>query len=112
MLLIVAAALLYAFHVGSRSVLLAFFAAAITLEIVEKSLLVLTTRRIPVSAGTEAMIGQPVKVTSACRPLGRVRMGAESWKARCDEGAGVGERLVVEAVDSVTLVVARPTSRD
>jgi len=109
-MLIVAASLLYAFHVGPRSMMLAFLVAAITLEVVEKSVLIWTTRRIPVSAGAEAMIGRPVEVISACRPTGRVRMGAESWKARCSDGAGAGELLVVEAVDSVTLVVGRPRS--
>lgn len=107
-MLIVAILLLYALDVTSRTVLLALLAAAVVFELVEKSLLVWSTRRIPVSAGAETMIGRPVRVTSACRPLGRVRMGAESWKARCAEGAGIGERLVVEAVDNVTLVVCHP----
>ena len=108
MVLIVAAALLVFLHVGPRSVMFAFLAAAIAFEIVEKTVLVRWTRRIPVSAGAEAMIGRPVTVVSPCRPAGRVRMGAESWNARCAEGADVGEPLVVEAVDSVTLVVGRP----
>jgi len=106
-MLIVAASLLYAFHVGPRSIVLAFLIAAVTLEILEKSVLVWTTRRIPVAVGTQTLIGTPVKVISACRPAGRVRVGAESWKARCAEGADVGELLVVEAVDNATLLVGR-----
>jgi membrane protein implicated in regulation of membrane protease activity len=89
-------------------VTLALLGAAVAVEIVEKTILLWTTRRIPVSAGVEAMIGRPVTVVSPCRPAGRVRMGIESWKARCADGAGVGERLVVQAVDEMTLVVARP----
>lgn len=88
-------------------IVIAILAAVVAFECVEL-VLVRRTRRIPVSAGTEAMIGRPVRVTSACRPTGRVRMGVESWKARCAEGAGIGEQLVVEAVDRVTLVVRRP----
>jgi len=43
-------------------------------------------------------------------PAGRVRFGVESWKARCAEGADVGERLLIDSVESVTLVVSTPGS--
>ncbi|HZQ89086.1 MAG TPA: NfeD family protein [Gaiellaceae bacterium] len=109
-MLIVAALLLYAFHVGPRSAVLALLISAVALELLEKSVLVWTTRRIPVAVGPETMIGRRVKVISACRPAGRVRIGAESWKARCADGADVGELLVVEAVDDVTLLVGRARS--
>lgn len=110
-MVVVAALLLLVFHVGPRSWVLALLAAAIVFELAEKGLLIRYTRRIPVAAGAEAMIGRPVTVISACRPAGRVRLGAESWKARCAEGAGVGERLVVAAVEeSMTLVVSTPGS--
>lgn len=109
-MVIVAALLLLVFHVGPRAWVLAFLAAAIMFELAEKGLLVWYTRRIPVAAGAEAMIGRPVTVVSACRPAGRVRFGGESWKARCAEGAGVGECLVIDAVESVTLVVSTPGS--
>jgi len=106
-MLIVAASLLYAFHVGPRSVVLALLIAAVMFELAEKSVLVWTTRRIPVAVGMETMIGRRVKVISTCRPAGRVRIDAESWNARCAEGADVGEFLVVEAVDDITLLVGR-----
>ena len=109
-MLIVAALLLLVFHVGPRPWVLALLVVAIVFELVEKGLLVRYTRRIPVAAGAEAMIGRPVTVVSACRPAGRVRFGGESWKASCAEGAGVGERLVIDAVESVTLVVSTPDS--
>jgi membrane protein implicated in regulation of membrane protease activity len=42
-------------------------------------------------------------------PPGRsVRFGVESWKARCAEGAGVGERVVIDSVEKGTLVVSTP----
>jgi membrane protein implicated in regulation of membrane protease activity len=44
------------------------------------------------------------------RPEGWVRLGGERWKARCGEGAGVGDLLVVAAVDQITLIVARRSS--
>jgi len=88
----------------------ALLAAGIAFELAEKGLLVWYARRIPVAVGVEAMIGRPVTVVSACCPAGRVRFGGESWKARCAEGAAVGERLVIDAVESVTLVVSTPGS--
>ena len=109
-MVVVAASLLLVFHVGPRPWVLLLLAGAIVFELAEKGLLVWYTRRIPVAAGTEAMIGRPVTVVSACRPAGRVRFGVESWKARCAEGAGVGERLVIDSVESVTLVVSTPRS--
>ena len=105
---IVAALLLLVFHVAPRPWVVALLAAAIVFELTEKGLLVWYTRRIPVAAGAEAMIGRTVTVVSACRPAGRVRFGGESWRARCAEGAAVGERLVIGAVDGVTLVVSTP----
>jgi membrane protein implicated in regulation of membrane protease activity len=110
-MVIVAALLLLVFHVGPRTWALALLTAAIVFELAEKTLLVRYTRRIPVAAGAEAMIGRPVTVVSECRPAGRVRFGVESWKARCTEGAGVGERLLVDSVESVTLIVSKPSRR-
>jgi membrane-bound ClpP family serine protease len=79
-------------------------------EVVEKLLLVWYSKRMPAAVGREALIGLPVLALSACLPEGWVRLGGERWKARCSEGAGVGDALVVEAVDQITLIVARPSS--
>jgi membrane protein implicated in regulation of membrane protease activity len=109
-MLIVAALLLVALHVVPALWGVALVAGAIAVELAEKGLWVRYTRRIPLAAGTEAMIGRPVTVVAACRPLGRVRFGSESWSARCREGAGVGESLVIDSVENVTLVVGRPSA--
>jgi membrane protein implicated in regulation of membrane protease activity len=106
-MLIVAALLLFALHVTSEPWGVALVAGAIAFEVVEKGFWVRYTRRIPLAVGPEAMIGRPVTVVSACRPTGRVRFGSESWSARCPEGAGVGESLVIDSVDKVTLVVRK-----
>jgi membrane-bound ClpP family serine protease len=81
---------------------------ALLWEIVEKLLLLWYSKRMPPAIGREALIGLPVTAVSACLPEGWVRLGGERWKARCGEGAGVGDLLVVEAVDQITLIVARP----
>lgn len=84
-------------------------AAAVAFELVEKSVLVWYTRRLPLAAGVETMVGRAVTVVAPCKPVGRVRFGYESWKARCPEGAAVGEHLVIEEVDHTTLLVHRPS---
>ena len=103
------------------SILLAIFVApapwgpvlvgcAIVWEIAEKAFWFRYTKRIPVAVGREAMIGLPVTVVSSCQPEGRVQLLGERWQARCTAGAGVGDTLVVEAVEQITLVVSTPGS--
>jgi|SRR5579862_1377587 len=108
MLLVIGSLLLLAFHVVPEAWGLTLAAAALALEIVEKGFWIRYTRRIPVAAGPEAMIGRHVSVISACRPIGRVNYGHESWKAYCLEGAAVGEHLIIDNVENTTLVVRRP----
>ena len=109
-MLIVAASVLLVLNIGPRPWLFLFLAVAILVELTEKGFLVWYTRRIPIAVGAEAMIGLPVTVVAACRPAGRVRLGGESWKAQCVEGAGVGERLVIDSVENLSLVVSRPSA--
>jgi len=84
--------------------------SAIAWEIVEKVFWVRYSKRIPIAVGCEAMIGLPVTVITPCQPEGRVQLRGERWKARCAAGAGVGETLVIEAVEQITLVVGNPGS--
>jgi membrane-bound ClpP family serine protease len=83
---------------------------ALLWEIAEKLFFVRYSKRMPPLIGREALIGLPVTAVSACLPEGWVKLRGERWKARCNEGAGVGDSLVVEAVDQITLVVAQPPS--
>lgn len=85
-------------------------ACAIIWEIAEKAFWFRSTKRIPIAVGREAMIGLPVTVISPCQPEGRVQLLGERWKARCTAGAGVGDALVIEAVEQLTLVVGKPGS--
>jgi len=57
--------------------------------------------------GAEALVGRSAEVVDPCRPLGRVRLGGEIWQARCEPGAGAGERVRVRAVEGLTLIVER-----
>ena len=64
-------------------------------------------RRWKPKTGAEAMIGKEAEVIAACHPLGGVRVQGERWRARCDEGADVGETVRIERLDGLTLVVVR-----
>jgi membrane protein implicated in regulation of membrane protease activity len=66
-------------------------------------------RRWRAQTGAEAMIGQEAVVVAPCRPMGQVRVQGELWEARCAQGADVGDRVRIEALDGLTLEVT-PTS--
>lgn len=68
------------------------------------------SRRRRATTGTESMVGEIAKVVEACRPEGRVSYKGERWEAVCAEGADIGERVRVKAVDGLTLVVDRITA--
>lgn len=67
-----------------------------------------TTRHLPPLAGTEEMVGETAVARSAIDPDGKVFMRGTLWSARLTEGAdpvGAGNRVRVEAVEGLTLVV-------
>jgi len=69
-------------------------------------------RRWKPKTGAEAMIGQGAVVVSPCRPLGEVRVHGELWRALCEDGAEVGERVCIEGIDGLTLLVTRASASD
>jgi membrane protein implicated in regulation of membrane protease activity len=64
-------------------------------------------RRWRPQTGAEAMIGQTAEVVVACRPNGQVRTAGELWEAQCDEGAEVGDRVRIERLEGLTLIVTQ-----
>lgn len=64
-----------------------------------------TTKRHRRAVGAETLIGREAVVSVPCRPLGQVRLDGEIWEARCDSGAGTGERVRITGRDRLTLVV-------
>lgn len=71
-----------------------------------------TTRLLPKRAGTEEMVGGEAVARSAIDPTGKAFMRGTLWSARLAEGAepvAFGDRVKVEAVDGLTLVV-RPVA--
>jgi membrane-bound serine protease (ClpP class) len=65
-------------------------------------------RNEPVRTGTEEMIGSAAEARSSINPDGRVWLGGTIWSARLAAGSApvrLGDRVRVEAVDGLTLVV-------
>jgi membrane-bound serine protease (ClpP class) len=61
-----------------------------------------------VRTGTEEMIGSTAEARSSIDPDGRVWLGGTLWSARLADGAAAirqGDKVRVEAVDGLTLVV-------
>ncbi len=94
-------------------------AALITLGVLSAITFYFVTRKVisahrdqPVRGGTEEMIGELAEARSAIAPDGQVFMRGTLWGARLASGGGpvaLGDRVRVEAVDGLTLVV-RPDS--
>jgi membrane-bound serine protease (ClpP class) len=84
---------------------LALVAVAAVVEVGESFFWVHLSRRRRIQMGAETLIGATAKVESPCRPLGRVRVDGELWRARCERGADVGEDVRIVARDGLTLLV-------
>lgn len=66
----------------------------------------------PVRTGTEELLGAGGEARSTIDPAGRVWLQGTLWNARLANGSapvGLGDKVTVEAVDGLTLVV-RPQS--
>lgn len=85
---------------------IALVATAVVWEIAEKTFWLISSKRIPLAIGPETMVGRTVEVVAPCRPCGAVRLRSERWNARCRDGADVGDTVIVEAVQRLTLIVS------
>ena len=79
--------------------------AGLALEVGESLLLLRLSRRRRAAVGVEALIGAVAVVTAPCRPEGQVRVNGELWRARCEAGAPIGERVLITGLDGLTLLV-------
>ncbi|HET7444394.1 MAG TPA: NfeD family protein [Solirubrobacterales bacterium] len=81
--------------------------SAITFWFVSRKVLA-AHREQPVRGGTEEMIGELAEARSTIAPAGQVFMRGTLWGARLASGeapVALGDRVRVEAVDGLTLVV-------
>ena len=80
---------------------------AAAIEFAEIGVYVWYSKRRQATTGAEGLVGRVGVAVTECRPDGNIRVEGELWKARCAEGAGAGDQVVVERVESdLTLVVA------
>jgi membrane-bound serine protease (ClpP class) len=86
-------------------------AAALIAEVGELVLWRRFLDRIRVTTGAEGLLGATGQAITACDPEGSVRLRGEIWKARAEPAAERGERIVVKAVDGLTLTVAPVPAR-
>src|SRR5215218_3103549 len=66
-------------------------------------------RNEPVRTGSEELVGSEAEARSSIDPTGRVWLEGTIWSARLAEGVSpvrAGDRVTVEAVDGLTLVVS------
>jgi membrane protein implicated in regulation of membrane protease activity len=76
-----------------------------TIEVAESAGLIWWSKLRRVEVGAETLLGRRAVVSADCIPIGQVRVAGELWQARCAGGAGVGEEVVIRAIDGLTLVV-------
>jgi len=97
-------------YIGAALITLAILSAASFLYISRK--VIRSTMHLPKRAGTEEMVGGEAEARSTIDPTGQAFMRGTLWSARLAEGvspARPGDRVKVEAVDGLTLVV-RPVT--
>jgi membrane-bound serine protease (ClpP class) len=96
----------YADTIGPALITLGLLSAATFFYVTRKVLA--AHRGQPVRTGSEELIGASAEVRSAIDPTGQVWLQGALWGARLANGgapARVGDRVTVEAIDGLTLVV-------
>jgi len=63
------------------------------------------SKRRRAAVGVEALVGKVGVAVSDLWPEGQVKLDGEIWRARCAGGCDSGTKVVVRAVDGLTLVV-------
>ena len=81
------------------------FVAGVALGIGELFVWASTVRGRRKVVGAQAMIGRTAVVVSPLRPTGRVRVDAETWEARSEQNAGVGDVVEIIGLRGLQLLV-------
>jgi len=80
-------------------------AGAAAIDVVEITFFARWSKRRRATVGAETLVGRTAVVVRALSPRGQVRLDGEIWEARCEAGAGTGERVRVTGRKRLTLVV-------
>ncbi len=68
----------------------------------------------PIRTGWEELVGKDAEVREPLDPVGQIWIEGALWKARVPDGQpeiGIGNRVRIESVDGLTLVVSPASSR-
>jgi membrane-bound serine protease (ClpP class) len=98
-------------YIGGALITLAILSAISFYYITRK--VIHTTGDLPPRAGTEEMVGGEAEARSTIDPTGSAFMRGTLWSARLADGSSpirFGDRVRVEAVDGLTLVVSPVSS--
>lgn len=102
--------LLIAIFVVPDSWTIPVIGVAAILEVSETAITWWWSRRAAPKVGPETLIGKTARVVEPCRPIGRVRVRGEIWRARCDAGADPDDVVRVVDREKLTLVVEPATT--
>ena len=75
------------------------------LDIAETFVFIWWSKRRRVSVGVDSLVGREGVAIADLWPAGQIKVRGEIWQARCAGGCDAGTRVVVRAVDGLTLVV-------
>lgn len=64
-------------------------------------------RRGAIVSGIESLLGSEAVVESVDGSIVRVRMDGELWQVDCDQALAVSDKVIVDAIDGLTLKVSR-----
>jgi membrane-bound serine protease (ClpP class) len=85
---------------------LAAIIGALVVELAEIGLFLWYSKRRRVTTGAEAVVGAVGLAVTRCDPEGQIRVEGELWNAYCADGAEPGDRVAVQRLDGLTLIVA------
>lgn len=80
-------------------------AVGATLDIAETGAFMWWSKRRRATVGVDALVGKIGVAVGELWPEGQVKVGGEIWKARCAGGCDAGTKVVVRAVNGLTLDV-------
>lgn len=80
-------------------------AVAAALDITETGLFIWWSKRRKATVGVESLVGKNGVTVGELWPDGQVKINGEIWKAHCAGGCEAGTKVVVRAIDGLTLDV-------
>jgi membrane protein implicated in regulation of membrane protease activity len=80
-------------------------AVALVIDVIEVAVGLWYSKRRRASVGVDSLVGVTGVAVGELLPDGQVKVNGEIWRARCDRGCDAGARVVVRAVDGLTLEV-------